>query len=143
MTDPSGPEDRGVALILAAGDGIGAALAHRFAAGGYHVVAVRRTQDRLDQLAADIEAEGGACTGLVADVRDEDQVVTLFDQVEAELGQGSSRGGRGPTQDDAARRAALVRHQPRWGRRRPADSVRASRPLRPCVHASDLCALGR
>ena len=83
MTDPSGPEDRGVALILAAGDGIGAALAHRFAAGGYHVVAVRRTQDRLDQLAADIEAKGGACTGLVADVRDEDQVVALFDQVEA------------------------------------------------------------
>lgn len=76
----------GVALLLAAGDGIGAALAHRFAQGGYHSVVVRRSQERLDELVASVTATSGACTGMTADVRDEQQMEDLFDRVEHEIG---------------------------------------------------------
>ncbi|MEM9651980.1 MAG: SDR family NAD(P)-dependent oxidoreductase [Actinomycetota bacterium] len=86
MASDDTTSDQGVALILAAGDGIGAALAHRFSAGGYHTVAVRRSAERLDRLVADVHAQSGACTGLIADVRDEDQMVALFDRVEADIG---------------------------------------------------------
>ena len=86
QSSASPSSEQQVMLILACGDGIGAALAHRFAAGGYHVVAVRRSQEPLDELSAAIAAEGGSCTGVVADVRDEDEVIALFDRVEAEIG---------------------------------------------------------
>lgn len=76
-----------VAVILAAGDGIGTALAHRFAAGGYHVVAVRRSPDHLAMMVESVRGRSGECTGLVADVRDEEQVMQLFDRIEAEIGE--------------------------------------------------------
>ena len=55
-----------IALIGGAGEGLGAALGRRFERGGYEVVLASRTQESLGK----------------ADLRDETQVVELFDRVE-------------------------------------------------------------
>ena len=64
--------------IIGAGDYIGAAIARRFAREGYHVFAGRRNGDKLAPLAAEIEAAGGACTGLSLDARQEDAVADFI-----------------------------------------------------------------
>ena len=45
-----------VVVITGASAGIGAAIAHRFAAGGFRIVAVARRKERLEQLAKELEA---------------------------------------------------------------------------------------
>jgi NAD(P)-dependent dehydrogenase (short-subunit alcohol dehydrogenase family) len=75
-----------VALVVGAGDFIGAAIARRFAAGGFTVAAARRNGDKLAPLIAEIEQSGGAARGYTLDARDEDQVVELFAELERSLG---------------------------------------------------------
>jgi NAD(P)-dependent dehydrogenase (short-subunit alcohol dehydrogenase family) len=75
-----------VALVAGVGDGLGGAVAHRFARGGYQTVLVARSADRLARIAADIEAGGGRGIAYVADLREESAVAKLFDDVEAEIG---------------------------------------------------------
>lgn len=77
---------KGVALILAAGDGIGAAIVERFAIGGYHTVLVRREPEKSRPQLDELQAQGCAVTALAADVRDEQSMVDLFNQVESEIG---------------------------------------------------------
>lgn len=74
-----------IALIVGAGDHLGSAIARRFAAEGYHIVATRRRGD-LDALVRDIQALGSDATALFSDAREEDQVIELIDKVESELG---------------------------------------------------------
>jgi NAD(P)-dependent dehydrogenase (short-subunit alcohol dehydrogenase family) len=54
-------QQKGTVAVVGAGDYIGAAIAKRFAAGGYAVFAGRRNGDRLAPLKAEIEAAGGRC----------------------------------------------------------------------------------
>lgn len=75
-----------VALIVGAGDYIGAAIARRFARGGFTVCLGRRNGDKLIPLVEGIEAEGGRALGYAMDARDEDIVVDLFARVEREVG---------------------------------------------------------
>lgn len=75
-----------VALIVGAGDYIGAAIARRFARGGFTVCLGRRNGDKLIPLVEGIEAEGGRALGYAMDARDEDSVVDLFARVEREVG---------------------------------------------------------
>ena len=75
-----------VALVVGAGDFIGAAIARRFAAGGYTAALGRRHAEKLAPLVAEIEAAGGRARAFALDARDEDNVVAVFEQIERELG---------------------------------------------------------
>ena len=76
----------GVALLVGAGDAIGAAVARRFAAGGYSVCVARRDAEKSQKVVQEIVASGGAARAVSTDVRNEEAVQALFGWVEAELG---------------------------------------------------------
>jgi len=75
-----------VALVAGVGDGLGGAVARRFARDGHPTVLVARSAERLARIAADIEHSGGRGIAYVADLREEAAVKKLFDDVEAEIG---------------------------------------------------------
>jgi NAD(P)-dependent dehydrogenase (short-subunit alcohol dehydrogenase family) len=66
------------AAVIGAGDFIGAAIARRFAAGGYAVFAGRRNGEKLAPLVAEIEAAGGRCAGRTLDARKEEAVIEFL-----------------------------------------------------------------
>jgi hypothetical protein len=74
------------ALIVGAGDFIGAAIAKRFAAGGYAVAVGRRNAEKLAPLVEEIEKSGGRARAFALDARDEDVVERVFEEVERDLG---------------------------------------------------------
>lgn len=74
------------AIIIGAGDATGGAIAAAFARDGLVAVPVRRTADALGPIAERIAAEGGKCVPIGTDARDEEQMVALFDRVEADIG---------------------------------------------------------
>lgn len=61
------------ALVTGAGSGIGRACALAFARAGYDVIITGRRADRLESLAAEIEAAGRKSLILLFDVRDRDK----------------------------------------------------------------------
>ena len=69
--------------VIGAGDFIGAAIAKRFAAEGYHVFAGRRTADKLAALKAEIEAAGGRCQARGLDARKEDDIAAFLAEADA------------------------------------------------------------
>jgi len=83
MTDGG---ESGVALLVGAGDAIGAAVARRFAASGYSVCVARRNAEKSRSLVQEIIASGGIARAIGTDVRNEEAVQALFAEVEAELG---------------------------------------------------------
>jgi hypothetical protein len=76
----------GTALLVGAGDAIGAAVARRFAAGGYSICVARRDAEKSRSVVQEIIAAGGTACAVGTDVRSEEAVQALFSQVEAELG---------------------------------------------------------
>jgi NAD(P)-dependent dehydrogenase (short-subunit alcohol dehydrogenase family) len=79
---------KGACLVVGVGDGVGGAIARAFAAAGHPVCITRRARnlDQLEALAAEIRAEGGVARAYGVDARVEDEVVALFDRIEAEVG---------------------------------------------------------
>jgi NAD(P)-dependent dehydrogenase (short-subunit alcohol dehydrogenase family) len=75
-----------VAVIAGVGEGLGYALARRFAQAGYHVALAARTADRLARLAAEIQKSGGKAFPAPTDLREEQEVMALFDALESEHG---------------------------------------------------------
>ncbi len=71
-----------VALITGVGPGTGAALARRFAEGGYQVAMLARNAERLDKLAAEIDG----AHAFPVDVADPTALDAAIGRVEAELG---------------------------------------------------------
>lgn len=76
----------GSVIVIGAGDALGGAIARRFAREGLEAVIVRRHADQLEPLAARIRAEGGKAHPFGVDAREEDQMVALFERVEADIG---------------------------------------------------------
>ena len=72
-------------LVIGAGDALGGAIARRFAREGYAAALVRRHAEQLEPLAAAIRDAGGEAHPFGADARQEDQMVALFEKVEAEI----------------------------------------------------------
>lgn len=77
---------RKVALVIGAGDATGGAIARRFAREGYFTCVTRRKADKLADLVAQIETDGGQAHAFGSDARQEDEVVTLFAQIEKDFG---------------------------------------------------------
>ena len=75
------------AIIIGIGQdrGLGAQLSKRFAKEGLHVFVASRTQSNLDSLVSRIEAEGGKATAFCTDATDENQVISLFNEVGEDL----------------------------------------------------------
>lgn len=74
------------ALVVGAGDSLGAALARRFAREGLKVCVARRNADKLQPLVDSIRSAGGTVHAFGCDARREDQVVALFERIEKDVG---------------------------------------------------------
>lgn len=76
-----------VCLVLGAGAGIGGHVAKRFAREGYHACLARRSDKAgLDQLVAEIKAEGGAATGCMLNAVEEGSIEQMVTHIEANVG---------------------------------------------------------
>ena len=79
----SGVKGRPVALVAGVGDGLGKAVARRFARAGHTAVLVARKEEKLKRIAGEIAAEGGEAVVRPADLRFDDQIHALFEDVAA------------------------------------------------------------
>ncbi len=86
MSDADGK--RGVCLVIGAGDGLGASIAHAFAREGLRICVTRRPRntEAVDTLAEAIRAAGGEAHAFGLDARVEDDVVALIERIEREIG---------------------------------------------------------
>ena len=76
-----------VCCVIGAGDATGSAIARRFAQEGYTVCVARRNEEALRPLVQKIREQGGHAFAFGMDARREEQVVSFFNQIEAEVGQ--------------------------------------------------------
>jgi len=79
-------EQQKVVLVVGAGDATGGAIAKRFAREGYIACVTRRQADRLQPLLDEIRAAGGQAYGFGSDARKEQEVATLVDTIERDIG---------------------------------------------------------
>lgn len=61
-------------VVTGGGSGIGRCTAHELAALGAHTVLVGRNEEKLQTVVAEIEADGGAASYQICDIRDEEAV---------------------------------------------------------------------
>ncbi|HVN27536.1 MAG TPA: SDR family NAD(P)-dependent oxidoreductase, partial [Candidatus Binataceae bacterium] len=69
--------------VIGAGDYIGAAIARKFAAEGFVVIAGRRQGEKLAPLVADIEKNGGRIVARSLDARKEDDITAFLKGADA------------------------------------------------------------
>src|SRR5260370_24606842 len=112
--------ESGVALLVGAGDAIGAAAARRFAAGGYSVCVARRDAEKSRSVVQEIIAAGGTARAGGTDGRSEEAVHALFAQIHAEVGPGAGwllhprRNHHAPLLDARSQPFTVARHIPRY-----------------------------
>ena len=74
------------ALVTGAGRGIGRRIAVGLARVGAYVALLARSEQELADAAAEIGADGGIATAIVADLQDGDRLRGAVDRVRAQLG---------------------------------------------------------
>lgn len=74
-----------VALITGASSGIGLTVAKKLAANGAHVLLLSRTQETLEQVQAEIQAEGGQATIFPCDLNDMEAIDAVSAQILASV----------------------------------------------------------
>lgn len=75
-----------IAMVTGSGGGIGAAIAHRFAAEGAHVWVTDINGETAEQTVREIKAGGGAATAMAVDVSKGQDVTALFRNIESAHG---------------------------------------------------------
>lgn len=75
-----------IVLIVGAGDYIGAAIARRFAKGGFTVCLGRRNGDKLEPLMEELRALGAKAYGYSFDARSEEVTEEIFKKIESTVG---------------------------------------------------------
>jgi NAD(P)-dependent dehydrogenase (short-subunit alcohol dehydrogenase family) len=75
-----------VALLVGAGDAIGAAVARRFAQGGYTVCIARREADKSRALVEELRSKELSAIAMSTDARNEEEIQRLFREVEEQVG---------------------------------------------------------
>jgi NADP-dependent 3-hydroxy acid dehydrogenase YdfG len=78
--------DGTAALVTGASSGIGEATARALAGHGAAVAVAARRRERLDELVAAIEADGGRAVAIETDVTDRQQAIGAVERTVAELG---------------------------------------------------------
>src|SRR5205807_1349605 len=84
MTEKTHTEAR-VAVVVGVGEGLGAALARRFAE-GHRVALVARSTDVTRRVADEIRAAGGVALPISSDATAADEVSAAYREITAELG---------------------------------------------------------
>lgn len=80
-------ERKPVFLVIGAGAGIGGHAAVRFAAGGYHAVLARRSDEAgLAKLVGEIEEAGGSASGTLLNASEDGTIEELVERVERDIG---------------------------------------------------------
>jgi NADP-dependent 3-hydroxy acid dehydrogenase YdfG len=72
--------------IVGAGPGLGLSIAKTFGRNGFSVALVSRTQDRLDQLAAELAESGVDAAGFAADIMDRPSLAAAFTRIKERFG---------------------------------------------------------
>ncbi|MEO1658537.1 MAG: SDR family oxidoreductase [Pseudomonadota bacterium] len=80
--------EKGVCLVIGAGDDTGGAVGRAFAREGFTSCLVRRARnaEELEALAQSIRDEGHDALAMPADARDEDEMVALIEKIEEDVG---------------------------------------------------------
>jgi NAD(P)-dependent dehydrogenase (short-subunit alcohol dehydrogenase family) len=81
MSEASGK----IAVVAGVGEGLGQAIARRFAS-DYHVVMFARDAEKLQGYAGQIREAGGSATGMKVDLRVEGEIVEALARIEKDLG---------------------------------------------------------
>ena len=75
-----------VAIITGGGQGIGKAIALRFAQEGASLMLAQRTLAKVEETAKEIQASGGKAIAMAVDIRDEEQVNKMVQRTVDEFG---------------------------------------------------------
>ncbi len=85
MSDPVRASANRACVVVGVGEGLGAALARRFAA-GYKIALIARSAEVINRTAAEIQAGGGVALPLQSDATVETQITGTYEKVTRELG---------------------------------------------------------
>ena len=78
--------DERVAIVTGGGGGLGSGICSALAAAGAKVAVAGRTKEKLDRVAADVNASGGRAIAVEVDIADAASVTAMTERVLSELG---------------------------------------------------------